>query len=234
MNESIATIDAVIESLSRTLLTEPRTDAEMQKWIWKNETLPRLKECGFSDRHAERITDWNCAPQESVFRTCKHHCRGVGAIIALVGVRGCGKTTICAQIAREAAENESLPPWDRVPPYRKLQDLVERYKPLYGNMGTMNPDALAAARDWYCSRPQIAFIDETHECDDAQVKHRLLTDIIDRRYAAKRDTILVSNQTPEEFAQTIGDSILSRLSEHGQIIPCTWPSWREKQPTFSE
>jgi DNA replication protein DnaC len=225
----IITIESAFSSLSKALLIEPRSDAEMEKWIWKNETRPRLRECGFSERHAERITEWNCPSQEGVFRTCISLCRGAGAIVALVGVRGCGKTTICAQMALVAAENESLAPWDRVPPYRKLQDLVERYKPLYGNMGTFDPDALSSQRDWYCSRPQLAFIDETHECEDLQVKQRLLTDIIDRRYAAKRDTILVSNQTPEEFQRTIGDSILSRLSEHGQIIPCSWSSWRSKK-----
>lgn len=223
------TIDDAFVSLSETLAIEPRSESEIAEWRWKNETLPRIKECGFSDRHWKRIADWSCKPQESVFKTCLSLCKGVGAIIALVGVRGCGKTMICAQMARVMAEDENLAPCDRVPPYRKLQDLVERYKPLYGNMGTMNPDALSSARDWYCTRPRLAFIDETHECEDLTIKQRLLTDIIDRRYSSRRDTILVSNQTPEEFERTIGDSILSRLSEHGRIIPCNWPSWRSRK-----
>jgi hypothetical protein len=34
------------------------------------------------------------------------------------------------------------------------------------------------------------------------------------------------NQTAKEFAESCGDSIISRLSEHGCIINCDWPSYR--------
>lgn len=206
----------------------PRPDAEMAEWTWRNETQPRMREAGFSDRHCEVVADWNCRPQEAVFHKCLELCRGVGAIVALTGARGTGKTTICAQLARIRADDETLAPWDRQPPYRKLQSLVERYKPLYGNMGSVDMDALAAARDNYCRTPSLAFIDEIHECEDLQIKNRLLTDIIDRRYAAKRDTILVSNQTRADFEQSVGASIVSRIGEHGMIIPCDWKSWRVK------
>ena len=36
--------------------------------------------------------------------------------------------------------------------------------------------------------------------------------------------------TAEEFAASAGDSIMSRLSEHGCIIPCSWPSYRSAKP----
>jgi len=205
-----------------------RTDEELLAYRWENEILPRLADAGFSDRHRKRITDWNCKPQEMAFEKCLELCRGVGAIIALIGARGTGKTTICSQMALDRAENESLPPWDRQPPYRKLQSLVERYKPLYGNMGSVDMDALASARDWFCRTPSLAFIDEVHECEDLQIKNRLLTDILDRRYAARKDTIILSNQDEADFRRTTSDSILSRIDEHGLIIECTWESWRAK------
>lgn len=205
-----------------------RSEAELAERRWNNEISPRLKDAGFNERHRQRIVDWACTPQQRVFDKCMELCRGNGAIVVLTGERGTGKTTICAQMARHRAEDDRLPPWDRQPPYRKLVDLIAKYKPLYGNMGSVTMDDLAASRDWFCRNHSLVFIDEIHECEDAALKNRVLTDIIDRRYAAHRDTILISNQSVEDFKASTNDSILSRLSEHGSIIPCNWRSWRAK------
>lgn len=206
----------------------PKTDEEMAEYVWEHETKPRLKAAGFQDRHRQRIDDWKCGPQQKVFEKCLELCSGVGAVVVLTGERGTGKTTICGQLARIRAQDESLAPWDRQPPYRKLVDIIARYKPLYGNMGSVDMDGLASDRDYFCRTPSLKFIDEIHECEDAALKMRVLTDVIDRCYAAKTDVILVSNQSVDGFKATAGDSVLSRLSEHGSIIPCNWKSWRAK------
>lgn len=204
------------------------TPEQADQWIWRNEIVPLLKTSGFESRYLVRLTDWDCPEQEGVFRQCLQSCAGKGAIIALVGKRGTGKTTILAQVARHRAENALLPPADRSPAYRKMCDLIARFKPLYADFGTVETDKLMAARDALCSRT-LMFIDELHECDDQKLKDRILTDIIDRRYSRRVDTILVSNQEPAEFQRTTSDSVLSRLSEHGMIIPCRWKSHRTAQ-----
>ena len=53
--------------------------------------------------------------------------------------------------------------------------------------------------------------------------------MIYKRYGAMKDTILISNQTPDVFQKAIGSSILSRLQETGAIIQCDWPSFRETE-----
>lgn len=203
------------------------TPEEADEWIWKNETLPRLRTSGFEARYLTRLLDWNCPEQEAVFRSCVKACIGTGAIVALVGERGTGKTTILAQMARLRAEDPLLLPADRSPAYRKMSDLIARFKPLYADFGTTETDKLMSARDALCSRA-LLLIDELHECDDQKLKDRVLTDIIDRRYSRKVDTVLVSNQDPEAFQRTTSDSILSRLTEHGLLIPCRWKSHRAK------
>lgn len=84
------------------------------------------------------------------------------------------------------------------------------------------------ARAAYC-RLKLAVIDELHECDDQKMKDRVLTDILDRRYSANTDTVLISNQTAEDFQATTSDSVLSRLAQHGAIVPCEWESFRKPE-----
>lgn len=138
-----------------------------------------------------------------------------------------GKTTICAQIILERAFNEGLVcPWHRRPPYRKLAKLVAQYKSIYSDHGSIDTEQLLQAHDQLCVHHPLMVIDECHDCDELRVKNRFLTDTIDKRYSANNDTILISNQTPEQFMETTDDSVLSRLKENGQIVHCTWESWR--------
>lgn len=206
----------------------PIPSEEMERYNWTNEIAPRLKASGFDVRFWNNIQNWNCDQQEHAHAECERRCQKNGAVVVLTGARGTGKTTICAQMAIARARNPALPPWERQPPYRKACDLIARYKPLYADFGSTEIDTLMSSRDALC-RNALLFIDELHECDDQKMKDRLLTDIIDRRYAKLKDTILISNQSVSDFKNITSDSILSRIAEHGVIIPCEWSSWR-RQP----
>lgn len=210
------------------------SEAEDHSHAWRTYILERLAENRVPDRYRYELTEWQCAPQETTYRHADKLMSGKGAIVALVGERGTGKTTIAAQmiIARAWADWEAIIR-DRVSgaywtwtPYRKLADLISRYKPLYADYGTRSAEELESGRAAYCRAP-FAVIDELHDCEDIKLRDRLLTDILDRRYSAMRDTLLISNQSVQQFKDTTNDSILSRISEHGSIIPCAWGSWRE-------
>lgn len=214
--------------LSRFLALRPISDEVKARYAFQEDIIPRMREAGFGERHCIDIVDWKCEPQRRVYEAVSDICKGVGAIVVLTGNRGTGKTTICAQICRARAQNESLAPHDRQPPYRKLIDLIAKYKPLYSRVGSVEMDTLASSRDWFCTRPRLKFIDEIHECEDLELKNRVLTDMLDRSYAAKVDVILASNQATDDFIASVSDSVNSRISEHGKIIACTWESWRSK------
>jgi DNA replication protein DnaC len=76
------------------------------------------------------------------------------------------------------------------------------------------------------SKIPLLVIDEIQERGGTAWEDRLLTHIIDKRYGAERATILIANLTEAGLADSIGDSITSRLFETGGIIELTGPSFR--------
>lgn len=204
----------------------PCSDADVDAWQWKNEICPRLVDSSLDPRFWKDIQDWRWPPQEKVYRDASALCCGTGAIVALIGLRGAGKTTIAAQMIIDRVKRWEEPPYDPAPPYRKCAELVGKFKAFFADYGSTETEAILSSIKALC-RHRFLVIDELHECDDQRMKTRVITDMLDRRYAAKKDTVIISNQTPADFQSTTSDSILSRLSEHGAIIPCNWRSWRE-------
>lgn len=214
----------------------PLSEEAYRARLMTAEIFPTIERWGFERRF--QCTHPEMHPRQ--LRMCervREKLARKGAIIAMVGERGLGKTTVAAQLAIEQAltnHREATKPEGprRIEHfiYRKCAKIVTRYKPLFADFGSIETDSLLESLDNLCRNQEFLVIDELHECDDMKFKRIVITDLIDRRYANCRDTILIANQTGEEFAATIGDSILSRLEEHGAILECKWPSYRSAQP----
>lgn len=202
-----------------------KTDQEIREYEWKHIVRPRLRGTQLPERFWFMAETWKPAQRET-FEEVKSLLKKNGAIVAMIGKRGLGKTTIAGQLILERVMDESLLPWHRVPPYRKLSDLLATFKALYADFGSRDMDALLKRHDRLCKDHPFLVIDEIHVCEEQRIRNRFLIDTLDKRYANLVDTIIISNETPEEFQQSTDDSILSRIKEHGRIIHCTWESWR--------
>lgn len=211
---------------------KPASADEIRAHTLKTDILPTVERWGFDRRFLHEETNMH-PRQRLTFDLMRQHMTGRGAIVALVGERGLGKTTICAQFAietawrnHEEARKAFGAPLIQSVIYRKAAKIIGRYKPLYADFGSIETAALFDSLDYLCRQQEFLVIDEVHDCEDMKFKHKILTDLIDRRYSTCRDTILIANQTGADFAASIGDSILSRLNEHGCILACSWPSYR--------
>lgn len=216
----------------------PLSPEKHREHVFKTLVCELLTDWKWPKRNQVEIHSFNNARQDAAAKHVKSFLKGNGAIVAMLGERGTGKTTIAAQIAIAEA-------WKRVESmttgstihrsvfYVKLTDLLTWLKPLYSGFGSTNADAMESLRNYLSNDLTLLVIDEIHECGNVQQRGSILTDILDRRYAAMRDTILISNETTEEFQQSAGGSIVSRLQEHGGIVACNWKSWRSEGSIWS-
>lgn len=224
---------AVSDMLARMQVMPPEA---VKEWEWREKIAPGLQKLGFDSRYQKKLT--LSAPQLAVRSQCGSLLVGCGAIVALVGVRGTGKTSIAADIAIEricyrqdyyaeadTAKRGKVPralPW-----YFKASQLVARYKSLHADYGSIDGPALQESFEDLPKDCGLIVIDEWHECEDRKMRDRVLVDLIDRFYSHGSDVLIISNQEPREFATNTNASILSRLDEHGKIIPCKWESFRK-------
>lgn len=221
----------------------PATPAQIRANTFAQVVAPRLRDFGFEARYrVDGLLDGpdpRIAEQRAVLAKIQTRFQGVGAIVALVGPRGTGKTSIAAQLAATwlwedweiATRPGRHPVPHRITSYRKLSAIVAKLKGLYGDFGTTQIEQLESIRTHLASVDRLV-IDELAEVpDDSKHKDRILTDLLDLRYAKQLDTLLISNQTPANFRDTINPSIASRIAEHGSIIRCEWPSFRTTPAT---
>lgn len=223
-----------------------------QAHIFKTEICDRLRGFGFDPRFWQdgliKPGSARTSKQLWTLRKVQSYLVGKGAIVAMTGDRGVGKTTICAQIAIERLWEDwhsmfgkpGAPVTRRITSYRKMSQIVSKFKALYADYGSVDIDRLERSRDHLCGAMRnssgglvgggvdLLIIDELNEvAEDSKHKDRILTDVLDRRYSRGVDTVLITNQPAEEFERTINPSILSRLNEHGAIVPCEWQSFRD-------
>lgn len=226
-------LDAVFQAAM--VNQQPRPMEELREYAWRHEIQERLEASRIPSRYRYELREWVNQKQRAAYNVCVQRFTGCGAIIALVGERGGGKTTIASQliIARawqdwQRLEIDKEPGflW-RLTPYRKMSDLISRFKPLYADFGSLDMDTLISGRTSFCSDNSLVIIDELHDCEDQKMKDRVLTDMLDRLYSEMNDVLIISNQTVKAFNDSISDSVKSRISEHGLIYPCQWGSFRD-------
>ncbi len=139
---------------------------------------------------------------------------GSGFICVLLGNRGTGKTQMAVKAIHESCRLQ------RPASYVKAMQI---FLDIRDSFGTERSEKASVAR---YTAPSLLVIDAMEERGETSFEDRILNHIIDVRYDSLKDTILVTNQTPDAFSQSAGPSIVSRIHETGKRIECNWPSFR--------
>jgi len=181
------------------------------------------RECGLMPRHINRIENthdgWKAASKKA------RSLMGNGSVIALVGQRGTGKTQLAAAMIGETIKQNVDDTWGADPKwtcYMTATQFFMRVKASYDGSRENEP---AIIKDLL--RPPILVIDEVHERKCSPWEDSLLITLLDTRYGHEKDTVLISNQTPEDFISNVGPSIADRMNEGGGIIEMNWQSFRK-------
>lgn len=154
--------------------------------------------------------EWN-----SRFRRIKSRLKNDHSMIAMTGNKGAGKTQLAAEIIKDL--------WPNTATYTTAMALFLRIKDTFKKANETENDIVREL-----SRTPLLVIDELQGRSENPWEDRLLTEIMDKRYANERPTILISNLTPEKLQESLGDSIADRMRQGGGIFEITGASHRSK------
>jgi len=138
-----------------------------------------------------------------------------GFLIALVGKRGTGKTLMGIKILLAGINRLAVTGmyYTAMDVFLKLRHDIHHN---YSQLDTVN-DLVS---------PKFLVIDAMEVRGETKFENQILDHMIDKRYSNLKDTLLISNQTKDEFIKSAGPSIISRLKETGGIVECNWESFR--------
>ena len=150
---------------------------------------------------------------------------GGGSLFLLTGPRGTGKTQMATCLGRLYSLELACSR------YMRVADLYMIIKATFNNEGSESQiiDELSGRVRWDSDNlPRLLVLDEMHDRGGSEWEDRVLNQIVDARYGAKLDTILITNDRGAALKDKIGPSIISRADETGGIIECAWDSFRSR------
>ena len=134
-------------------------------------------------------------------------------IVVLYGKRGGGKTRMAAELAVMVGSSR----------YRTAMRFFLEVR------ATFRKDAAKSEMQVIdeLTGADLLIFDEIQERGETAFEDRLLTHVIDARYAAMKPTVLIANLTKDKLAESLGASIVDRARENGKSIEFNWPSYRQ-------
>lgn len=140
-----------------------------------------------------------------------------GGCMTFLGATGTGKTRLACSIA-----NTLAPAGYRVR-YTSMYSMIDSIRETWGEFATQT--TREAIADYVGL--DLLIIDELAvsrvTSDNEKI---LLFRVIDGRYEACRPTLLISNQDYNSFGAAIGDRVIDRLIERGELALFEWSSLR--------
>ena len=204
--------------MSTTSLTSPCPCGESP-----GEVHARWWSAGFPRRHLEHVNELASrgeAPRYSPSASEKLgdalDCLIDGGMVALIGIRGNGKTLAACHMARYFA-------W-HCPGEIKYTHVADMFAQIRSASIAQERSEDLVVSDW--ASYGLLVIDELQERRESDWEQTTLTWLLDKRYGAQRSTLMISNLKPSEFVKSVGESVVDRMRETGVIVECDWPSFR--------
>lgn len=154
-------------------------------------------------------------------------------IVAFIGTRGGGKTRMAAEIARAGYWPDDKGEWNgnavvagKTALYRRAMDVFLDLRAAAKNDSKTSEKAVMEQLE----KPGLLIIDEFQERGESEWENRILTNLLDKRYAANRPTLIIANYDAAALSQALSPSVKDRMRENGRAFKFTWNSYRQPQP----
>ena len=199
----------------------------MVKSIWARSNFPQRHKDQARSIHSQ--SDSSC-PWRATYNYMTTKLGNQGSLFILTGKRGTGKTQMTACLGRLFALK--LVPVK----YFRAADIYTLIRATFDGEGSevdvlkqMTGSLASWANPSSSEAPRLLVIDELHDRGGSEWEGRVLNQVVDARYGARLDTILITNDLRKELVGKIGPSIISRADETGGIIECLWDSFRSPE-----
>ena len=133
-----------------------------------------------------------------------------GSLIAIGGATQRGKTQLAVEVARKF-----MTELGKSARYVSAYDFSLQLKDSFrlGKAGEV--------LDTF-KRPSLLIIDEMSKRSETHTEFAALFEVLNHRYSAMKDTILIGNLEKDEFLDSIGESLMARVAASGGFISATW------------
>jgi DNA replication protein DnaC len=169
-----------------------------------------------------------CAEFESL-----RQIQGTGFLYALIGPRGTGKTQfgvdlildrINLEVTKHEAGDECWQPMKQPARYFEVLDFFIEIKSTYRRDAQRSEKQVVEA---FAEVPLLVF-DEIGVRGESKWEDDLFFSMMNKRYANRKDTLLIGNVSAADLPSAVGPSVASRMQETGGIILADWKSFRSK------
>lgn len=133
-----------------------------------------------------------------------------GKCLALVGTTGTGKTHLACAIGLYLIRF-----YQKRPYFITLAELLRQVKETYSKKSEKTESEVLSS----LVKPDLLLIDEVESRFGSESEKSIFFEIFNKRYEALKPTILISNLSPRDFENFIGQRIFGRLIENeGEVI----------------
>jgi len=221
---------SVLDGLSKLIEKAPEGDSSGSPVQEPSRPRYVLESSGWGDRYTEEI-ELHGAEWLAAFETAKPIIAS-GGIIAMVGDRGPGKTQMAAELARLGEwkpDKKQFTRGDGLVVHHGKTALYRRAMDIFIELAHVRKNHVKSSEKEVLDKlgdVGLLVIDEFQEKPETEFTARAISNMIDKRYASKRPTIIIANLKRNELFASLGASVVNRARENGKSIEFNWPSYR--------
>jgi hypothetical protein len=228
-NEIQDSLSSLKESLSKLIEDAPEGDDSQD--AFQSPSRPNLvqERHGWGMKYIEPIQpvgeQWLNAFADAADAVSK------GGIVSLLGGRGQGKTRMAAEIARSGkwasdrgVSVDGRKVYQQTALYRRAMDIFLELREASKNHVKSSEKAVLDKLESF----GLVVIDEFQERGETEWENRIMKNLLDRRYASNRPTIIIANMLRGDMGRALGDSVKDRVRECGTVIEFNWESFRAR------